>query len=203
MFSLRRITISRSGKGKNIEWVSERERGQQGRRDGVEEKRGKRHIVNHGPVAPMYYILWARRVDLYMLLHCGAQCSIISPSIPSALIEERVRRAGAREGGRLGEKKVGSDDGGVVDPTATILCTTSVFKAGLWEESRQGTRTSLATLSLNILGGHGSLDTGRTAKHEIAPKITIFWAKTHPHLPASSESRATESSSGVGWSVSG
>lgn len=36
----------------------EEERRQQGRRDEEKGKRGKRHIVNHGPVAPMYYILW-------------------------------------------------------------------------------------------------------------------------------------------------
>jgi len=31
--------------------------GERRRRDEEEGKRGKRHIVNHGPVAPMYYIL--------------------------------------------------------------------------------------------------------------------------------------------------
>lgn len=35
----------------------EGERRQQGRRDEKKGRRGKRHIVNHGPVAPMYYIL--------------------------------------------------------------------------------------------------------------------------------------------------
>lgn len=71
------------------------------------EGRGRHHVVNHGPVAPMYYIFPARGGRrghggraMYMLLHCGAQCSIISPSIPSALIEERVprNRAAARGG---------------------------------------------------------------------------------------------------------
>lgn len=72
---------------------------------------------------------------MYMLLHCGAQCSIISPSIPSALIDERVRRANscarARErlgGGREDEKKEEEETAGVsLTPTATILYTTSVF----------------------------------------------------------------------------
>lgn len=40
---------------------------------------------------------------MYMLLHCGAQCSIISPSIPSALIEERVPRN--RAGRNLAREK--------------------------------------------------------------------------------------------------
>lgn len=69
-----------------------------------------------------------------MLLHCGAQCSIISPSIPSALIDERVRRAGARaraaggrrEGERL-EKKEEASAGVSLTPTATILYTTRVL----------------------------------------------------------------------------
>lgn len=106
MFSLQRITISRSGKGKNIEWVSERS---EGNKDEETARRGREGNVTSSIMVQLLlcttYSGWARRVGLYMLLHCGVQCSIISPSIPSALIEERVRRAGAREGGRLGKKK--------------------------------------------------------------------------------------------------
>lgn len=81
----------------------------------------------------MYYILSlsAESGALYMLLHCDAQCSIISPSIPSALIDERVRRAGARESGWVGgrendwkKKKEETSAGVSLTPTATILYTT-------------------------------------------------------------------------------
>lgn len=106
----------------------------------------------------------------------------------------------AREGRPTG-KKVGSGGGGVVDPTATILCTTSVFKAKPREEPWQGTRTSLATLSLDVLRGHGSLDRSEPRNMKSRRKSRPFESKlahTHPLL----KSRATESSSGVEWSVS-
>jgi len=132
-----------------------------------------------------------------MLLHCGAQCSIISPSIPSALIEERVRRADAREGGQL-RKKVGNGGGGVVDPSRKRrrYCVPLQFL----RREEPGTRTSLATLSFDVLGGHGSLDRDEPRNTKSRRKSRPFESKpTHTH-PL--ESRTTESSSAVEWSVS-
>ena len=64
----------------------------------------------------MYYILSLSTENgpvCTMLLHCGVQCSIISASIPSALIEERLPRndrAGALPpGGTLGGTRKGTD----------------------------------------------------------------------------------------------
>lgn len=88
-------------------WEREKERGGGGKDEETKRRGGEGNVTSSIMVQLLLcttYSGWARRVGLYMLLHCGAQCSIISPSIPSALIEERVRRAGAREGGRLGKK---------------------------------------------------------------------------------------------------
>lgn len=52
--------LSKWQRGKNTERPRkrEKERGQQrAKRRGGGGRRGKRHVVNHGPVAPMYYIL--------------------------------------------------------------------------------------------------------------------------------------------------
>lgn len=139
---------------------------------------------------------------LYMLLHCGAQCSIISPSIPSALIDERVRRAGARESGRVGgrendwKKKRRKRRRGCRWPPRRRYCIPlEFFKSGSGRTSARN-KDLLSHTQPKILGEHGSLDRGRTAKHEIAPKITTFWIK--PPAPP-----ATKSSSGVEWNVPG
>lgn len=54
--------LSKWRSGKSTEGKKEREKEKERednkeRGDGKEGRRGKRHVVNHGPVAPMYYIL--------------------------------------------------------------------------------------------------------------------------------------------------
>lgn len=114
MFSLRRITTTSRREGR-IPREREREREKRDNKERRKRREGgvKGETSRRQSWSSCSYVLHtlAERGErgLYMLLHCGAQCSIISPSIPSALIDERVRRAGARESGRggstTGEKK--------------------------------------------------------------------------------------------------
>lgn len=201
MFSLRRITTSRSDGerriprekgGREKDRVRRQQRATRGGGRGRKGERGKRETSRRQSWSSCSYVLHTLAEHgeraLYMLLHCDTQCSIISPSIPSALIEERIRRASAREGsrGRNGQgsraggegyrggwKKEGrKHSGGVVDPMATILCTTSVFKSGPRRTSARN--KDLLSHTQPRSSAAWIIRPGRTAKYEIAPKITIF-----------------------------
>lgn len=107
MFSLRRITTSRSDGERISREKRENDDNKERREEEDEEEKGKRETSRRQSWSSCSYVLHTLAEHgeraLYMLLHCDTQCSIISPSIPSALIEERVRRASAREGSHGGE----------------------------------------------------------------------------------------------------